>query len=395
MIPVIKSVPSSAKPLHTAKQQHVAQRLLEILDRPSAPGRPLPGERELAVRLGVSRRTVRTVMKWLEQRGHVRTIPFHGRHARSAESRSTLSDTICLLGDVPAEAIPSTVRADGWFDTVQYAAAAELRVSDFHTLVLQIERINSERCARLVSDRPAGLVLFQHFASVPKTREIAAAFNAARVPFVVHSDDPTIEDYDFVCSDHDDGAYRLAKFLIERGCRRILRCWLVPPDIAVPAPWLSARSRGSEHAIREAGLEVLPLMEARCELRDRTQGPRESFEHGVRVAAGYLMDHLQHGRRIDAIMAPSDFEALCMAAACRKFGVIPGKDILITGYDNNWADVEARQWEPYLPAATMDKQNAEIGRELVRLLVARINGTLPLEPQRRIISPNLVVPVQP
>src|SRR3954471_1449424 len=116
MIPVDNIGTSTVPALATAKQTRVAQRLLDLLDQPAAAGRQLPGERELATRLGVSRRTVRTVMKWLEQRGHVRTLPFHGRQARSAETRSTLSDTICLLGDVPAEAIPATVRPDGHFD---------------------------------------------------------------------------------------------------------------------------------------------------------------------------------------------------------------------------------------------------------------------------------------
>jgi len=393
-IPAKKPVPfdSSFPGLQTAKQQRVAASLMELFARSSMPDGQLPGERELAGRLGVSRRTLRTVLRWFEQRGQVRTVPFHGRQARASHSQSTLSDTVCLLGDIPADSIPSIVRADGHFHTVQYAAAARLRESDFHTLILQVDRMTPERVARLVSDRPAGVVLFQHFASAPATRALAEQFRAAHIPFVVHSDDKKLSGFDFVCSDHDDGAYRLTNHLIGRGCKRILRCWLVPADIPLEAPWLKAKTRSSERALRDAGLEVLPLIEARCGMSEPNLPPRESFEHGVRLAAGYLMDYLQHGKTIDAIMAPSDYEGLCMAAACRKFGLDPGKDILVSGYDNCWADLEARQFETIPPCATVDKKNAEIGAELIHLLTERIHGTLPPEPQGRVIQPNLVIP---
>jgi DNA-binding LacI/PurR family transcriptional regulator len=386
------SYDSSFPGLQTAKQQRVAASLMELFARSSMPDGQLPGERELAGRLGVSRRTLRTVLRWFEQRGHVRTVPFHGRQAHANRPRSTLADTVCLLGDIPADAIPSIVRADGHFHTVQYAAAAKLRETDYHTLILQLDRMSPERVERLIADRPAGVVLFQHFASMPATRALAEKFRAAHIPFVVHSDDTSLKGFDYVCSDHDDGAYRLTNYMIGRGCRRILRCWLVPTDIPLDAPWLTAKTRASERALREAGVEVLPLIEARCGMSEPNLPPKASFEHGVRVAAGYLMDYLQQGKTIDAIMGPSDYEAMCMASACRKFGLTPGKDILISGYDNCWADVPARAFEPVPPAATMDKKNAEIGAELIHLLTERINGTLPLEPQGRVILPNLVVP---
>ena len=77
--------------------------------------------------------------------------------------------------------------------------------------------------------------------------------------------------------------------------------------------------------------------------------------------------------------------------ACNLLGRTPGKDLLVVGYDNYWKDFSPGPWTPFVPAATVDKDNTQTGRMLVRLLLDRASGRLPDEPQRWRVEPKLLV----
>jgi DNA-binding LacI/PurR family transcriptional regulator len=72
--------------------------------------------------------------------------------------------------------------------------------------------------------------------------------------------------------------------------------------------------------------------------------------------------------------------------------VRPHKDVAVVGYDAAWPRVPHRAFNPLGPAASVDKCNAEAARVMVELLLDRIEGRLPLEPQRRLVTPKLVFP---
>jgi DNA-binding LacI/PurR family transcriptional regulator len=65
--------------------------------------------------------------------------------------------------------------------------------------------------------------------------------------------------------------------------------------------------------------------------------------------------------------------------------------VLLTGYDNYWRDCQERQFEPAIPAATIDKNHVQLAADLVRLLKERSEGKLPDAPQTRCLSPKLIV----
>jgi len=79
-----------------------------------------------------------------------------------------------------------------------------------------------------------------------------------------------------------------------------------------------------------------------------------------------------------------------VAAACRLLGKTPNRDIDLVGYDNYWIDVAERSQESTAPLATIDKGNVGIGHALVELLTSRLAGTLPPEPQHRLVEPRLI-----
>ena len=105
---------------------------------------------------------------------------------------------------------------------------------------------------------------------------------------------------------------------------------------------------------------------------------------------GCLMPYLKADPAIDAILLPSDGNVWTAAAACRQLGCEPNKDILLAGYDNYWTDSWERNFAPAGPAVTVDRNNPMLGRELVNLLMERIEGKLPSQPVCRRMKPELV-----
>ncbi|MGF1635374.1 MAG: substrate-binding domain-containing protein [Phycisphaerae bacterium] len=91
-------------------------------------------------------------------------------------------------------------------------------------------------------------------------------------------------------------------------------------------------------------------------------------------------------------MTATDRHALEMAEAVRRLGLTPGREIDIVGYDNSYPFLRRKYPACPPPAATMDKNNGQIGRALCQLLLDRLEGRLPPEPQLRRIDPTLVVP---
>ena len=141
--------------------------------------------------------------------------------------------------------------------------------------------------------------------------------------------------------------------------------------------------------MHEAGLPVRPRITAGTLLPpDYT---KERFDHRVRQIAGFMIDPLQGADPVDAVMAQNDIDALMIIAACGLLGKVPNKDVAVVGYDNFCDSNQERAFEPALPLATMDKRNADVGREAVRLLQDRVDNKLPKGPQALAITPRLVV----
>ncbi len=355
-------------------------------------GEPLPSERVLAERLRVSRDTVRSALRSMADSGvigrdgdrHRKLIARPGQAIKSAQS-TVLASTIAILGtSVPTYQPPSS-----WDGSIHYTATRLLEQAGLHVLSINSRAAEPVSATQLVAMKPSGVLVTYAAAESALGQSIIRECQASETPVVTYGDGPTLQHVDRVNSDHAGGAYELTRHLISHGCQRILRLWRFPED----HHWLTQRNEGYERAMRDASLPVLPAVRT-PRLLDNDVLNEEEFRHLTRMMAGYLSEYVLSADPIDGLMLATDAHAIQAAAALRLLGKTPNRDVRLVGYDNSYADYADFQREPTPPAATMDKGNARIAQELVSLLLDRVAGRLPADPQCRMVKPTLIVPEQ-
>ena len=353
-------------------------------------GEQLPAENELARLLNVSRTTVRAAVKSIEQDGLLR---YNEKRRRIVvgpvqPNGGLVSDTVAILThltDTPAASNPFQTQT-GWERYIQIGLIDSLREARMHALTLQLDLLQSDLIQTLIAVPPRGLVVLRPSLHPSASLELAVALRDKGVPVVFYGF-TDLEKFDTVTSDSASGGYELTKWLIGTGRRRLLRVWPNSKNTETPE-WVRQRSAGYERAIAESGLQSLPALEF-PDLWNPQIDTREHFEMRVHLLVGYLLNHLKGPNAVDALIALTDGDCYALAAACRILGKEPNRDIAIVGYDNYWQDSPDRRWESAHPLATVDKLNIKLGHELTALLLARLQGELPPEPQLRLIKPEL------
>jgi DNA-binding LacI/PurR family transcriptional regulator len=402
-----------------------------------SPGERLPPEMDLVQRLSVSRGTIRTALQQLTDEGLVVELPGRGRKSRGRivapavrnGGGGLMARTVGLITHGLGALSDNPIRYAGGRAELAVGAASTqaLHAAGMHVLSISAGAFEESEVSHFITNAPFGVIATYPACSSPRVRPLLERLAARGVRVVVTGHDSGREGVassdnvlvsnivgdnsgldktaadntllDRVISDHETGAYELTRWLIARGHRRIVEMSSGPPDRG----WLSARTRGYGRAMREAGLEPLPRVSATNvdpafysdgtteapTRRERSTAARESFERRVRQIAGFVAGVALGGDPVDAIMASNDWDASLILAACRLLGMVPNQRVVVVGYDD-WVDNEEREWEPAIPLATVDKRNADVGREAVRLLIERVEGKLPASPQIRLVKPRLV-----
>lgn len=358
-----------------------------IVEGTLASGDRMPAEETLTEELKVARTTVRRALRELEKQG---LIVVEGRRRvvapQSPTRNATIHQTVAMLAPpIPADTVS---RAEpGWSYYIQMGVIDAVREAGLHLLHLSPELVDGPAITRLAKEGVRGLVAFRHATGAVATGSIIKAVHAAKVPVVVYGHDADVDSEITVASDHCAGEYKLTKLLIERGCRRILRLWS-RPDTADRPGWIARRDEGYEQAMAEAGLEPLP----QAGIADLKEIAAEAFQFETvsRLMMGYLAEHAHGSTRIDGICTLADGQAYAAAAACRRLGLVPDRDVLIVGYDNVWREAAEGHYEDSGPIATVDKRNRAIGRELVTLLLSSPVASAG-QVEHRLVEPELVV----
>ena len=380
------SSPSKPKYLQFADQmrQQIESGELRTGDR-------LPSYAELRELHGLTQPTVDRGHALLERDGYIERIRGRGTFVAlgkassitGASGSSLLRKSIVLLA--PEIDNPHWGhQQSGWTEYLVLGAIHQLRLSKQPLVTLDPSSLEAQDIRDMVEDQPAGVIVIGDPVIQEPVLQAIARMRLSGVPVVVYGDSPELANFDRVTSDHAQGSYDLTRWLIEKGCRRVLEVWPEPADHY----WFKRRHEGYERAMQDAGREALePCLYP-------TYSPIEhdddSFRRATRLVAGYLAEHLSTNG-IDAIMAATDGNVPVLAAACRLLNKEPNKDVVLVGYDHYWEDIVERKLEPTAPMVTVDKRNHEMGNELVRLLQQRVEGNLPPQPQVRVVRSELVV----
>lgn len=344
-----------------------------------AAGELLPSEMALQAELGVSRRTVRVALEELVSGGILRKANGRG-HMVAATGESALAQAFVLLTSMRDDPQQHIRRGLAAIDSGVYDGAGE---SGWSLLVVH-GGLRTATLANLLQHRPLAVAITEVAAEHTAPAERLIPLFDSGIPIAVAGNQPVWARVDRVISDHRAGSLALTRWLLGRGCRRILRFWTeAQPD----SYWLIDRNLGYEDALREAGLDALPPLHTNTVASTLPDADRARFY------AGYLAEQFKRGGAADAIMLANDVLYPPVAAACRLMGLEPGRDVLIAGYDNNWDRVRPPAGHPPedRPVVTVDKREYEIGRELTTLLIGRLAGTVKGGPVLRTVAPEVVV----
>lgn len=358
------------------------------------PGERIPAEIELAQRLAASRKTVRKALLELAADG---VILDHGRAGRfvthpqttsSAESAGESGGELYLLST--GREIPLTVPAGSLaaFDlgVISRAMARGLSISCLHP-----ERFEPQQwCARHARNG-AGLVIGASARLNSAAYAPLFAGAGANTAICVCGEEEGMRVFDRICFDHRQGCYLLTRHLLRAGCRRILP--LGGGDFA----WLRERDEGYLAALGESGIAALRRVSyAEKTRRDDKPGRDRQNERGnLQARAQEMAEALRRagaGRgSFDALMLTTDSMVFPAIFACRTLGLEPGRDVLIAGYDAYWQTCWELEHTGCGPAVTVDKNNFRAGGTALDLLLLRLEGKLPPEPQRVVIAPELLI----
>lgn len=353
-------------------------------------GETLPSARALSTKLSVDRRTIGHALDELKREGLLRSAAKGGRALvvsgeMTKEASAVLRNAVVVLNG--SEGAPGGHRRTGWAEYIARGALQAIGDAGLHAMSLHPFHATPEEIGNILVGRPYGIIVPEISKAFRDVQKYLESF-APSIPMVVYGDWPESQAYDRVVSDHEAGSYELTRWLLSQGRRRIVTVWSDKSE----GYWLARRRAGYERAMREAGLDPLPPC-GMPPFPEQGYSSPDDFADLGRHVAGYLLEALNTPTPADALMLSTDGHFFATAAACRRLGKEPGREVLITGYDNYWQDSPERAAlpEPYIaPAATVDKQNMLIGRELVALLRRRVAGELPEKPQVRFIEPKIV-----
>ncbi len=375
--------------IHHSPREAVASTIEKWIEQGTlAPGHSIPAEEELSKHFSVARGTVRSGLELLEKRGILKKKNRRRYVSDSIKSSGNvatpLQQTVLLLGLTTDE--PMNFKNTGFLQAVQAGALEALSQNGSHAMCMHADKVDLESMKALLGLKPHGVVLFQDFAMTPRGLKTASLIKQFNVPVVVDYDSSDFLEFDRVIADHENATYLLTKELIARGCENIL-CLFPEHEERY---WFEVRHAGYERALAESGLEIMKSLSSKINMQF-VHPTKDVFEEKVKLCAGYLLEYMNGSKKPDALLAASDWEVPIIAEACKLFGLEPGKDILIGGYDNKIVSNPWRKFNTAKPFATVDKNNTELGTALIRLLKQRIAGELPPEPVVSYVKSKLIL----
>jgi LacI family transcriptional regulator len=310
---------------------------------------------EIARLAGVSRSTVSRVVnddRRVSDTARARVqdvIRRHNYHPHAA-ARGLASRRMRVLGLLVTKSVGGLF-TDPFYPILIQGTAAACNSAD-HTLTMLLDTSENGHAVeqlyqRVIRGRHVdGLVLACHAVDDP----LVPRLQADRIPFVLVGRHPGAE-VSFVDVDSRGAAREAVAHLLGHGYRRIAMIGGQPHLIAT-----IDRHAGYITALQEAAVPPDP---SRVVFADFTQ------RGGHRAMQGLLQDR---AALPEAVFAASDALAFGALAAIQEAGLRVPEDIAVMGFDGLAEGVDAQP-----PLSTVTQPVADLGREAVRVLLARID----------------------
>lgn len=337
----------------------------EILDGKFVPLGAFPSERALVARFGVSRQTIRRVMRELNRSGLVYSRQGQGTKLTRIGANLRESVGLILTGERRTE-IAREIREE--LTRLTRGMGLELRFGDASSLDARSCARSALRLAKRFADEKVSGVILQPVEFLPDAdlvnARIVSAFSDARIPVVLIDCDicsePERSGHDVVGIDNFQAGRRLAVHLRAAGADTavFLAQMHYPPTIA-------ERMRGVR--------SVLPMA-----------GGSEDVVLGD-LSAGAIVRAFRHRKRPAAVVCQNDVAAVNALAALRRLRWRVPEDVMVAGFD----DVA---YAPMLePALTSVRQPCRhIAKRAFELLLDRI-GRSSAPSERVSLEASLVV----
>ena len=254
-----------------------------------------------------------------------------------------------------------------FFSSLAYAIERTLFSHGYRAFLCSAEEDAAEESAyidMLLGQRVDGLILVPTGQSMANVQRV---LQAKVCVILVDRDLPTLR-IDRVLSDNFDGAYKLARHLIELGHRRI-------GIISAPqhSGSIARRLAGINHAFYGAKIEQ--------DQRLFAEGALEQFELGFTVTQEFL----QSSRPPTAVIALTDMNAVGTLHAACKAGLSLPRDLSVTGFD----DVPLARYT--MPELTTAAQPVfEMGKQAAVRLLRRISKP-DLKVRRTLLRTSIVI----
>jgi LacI family transcriptional regulator len=255
-----------------------------------------------------------------------------------------------------------------FFAEIAKAVAEVVRPHDYHVIISYFEEdaeLEKTEAESLVARQVDGLILAS--AQPPRRLGLFARIKKGKVPFVLIDRPMPGVAASFVGADNEAIGKLATEHLIAQGCRRIAH--LRGPGMGIAA----ARMEGYRQALKDHKL-VMP--------------PEYVVEASYHDDMGYrAMQTLLKTRPMpDGVSCYNDPVAIGAMRAIAAAGLNVPRDIAIIGAGNvHYSDLLS------VPLSTVDQGASQIGTQAAHLLMHQITAKRPVQAQRVLIVPTLVV----
>ena len=312
---------------------------------------------DLAARAGVSVTTVSRALRDMPDIGiatklRIRQLADELGYRPNHAARALASNRSQIIG------LGMETRSNPYFEELGLAVVRAARELGWRTLLVEVREDPQTGRPRL--ELPAaglidGVVLFEGWYSRPFSADQLHVIERAGVK-VLFRGTPAAPEIDHVQVNWEQGAYQATRYLLDLRHRRIGVLRGVGSEAEIEAARRHDKMAGSERAMTEAGLELDPRYV-------------RVFPSRLASARAATLELLDQPDRPTALVCHDDVLALGALRAATELGLRVPHDLSIVGFN----DTEIGRFLP-VALTTVGFEIAPVARELVRLLVDRIEG---------------------